>query len=183
MRQDHGPCLTHICHKALPYLPGGAHIGHGPVQGSRRDPEFAGNGSETVVAKAIACLDAYPGSQFPARVVGVGAMTKPGAWRPNFMREIAIRLKLEQIDPRVIPDLSASTDILLASEKQATLAPLDAVFFEGAKPFVFLQSSSGWQRHEIELGLRNNVAAVVRAGVSPGDVVALERPASGKPPS
>lgn len=135
-------------------------------------------------AKATARLDAYPGSQFPARVVGVGAMTKPGAWRPNYMREIPIRLKLEQIDPRVIPDLSASTDILLASEKQATLAPLDAVFFEGtAKPFVFLRSSSGWQRREIELGLRNHVAAVVRAGVSPGDVVALERPASGKAPS
>jgi HlyD family secretion protein len=134
-------------------------------------------------SKAIARLDAYPGSQFAARVVGVGAMTKPGAWRPNFMREIPIRLKLEQIDPRVIPDLSASTDILLASEKQATLAPLDAVFFEAAKPFVFLQTSSGWQRREIELGLRNHVAAVVRAGVLPGDVVALERAASGKPPS
>lgn len=134
-------------------------------------------------SKAIARLDAYPGSRFPARVVGVGAMTRPGAWRPNFMREIPIRLKLEEIDPRVIPDLSASTDILLASEKQATLAPLDAVFFEAAKPFVFLQTSSGWQRREIELGLRNHVAAVVRAGVSPGDVVARERAASGKPPS
>jgi HlyD family secretion protein len=134
-------------------------------------------------SKATARLDAYPGSQFSARVVGVGAMTKPGAWRPNFMREIAIRLKLEQIDPRVIPDLSASADILLASEKQATLAPLDAVFFEGlTKPFVFLRTSSGWQRREIELGLRNRVAAVVRAGVSPGDVVALERPAGGKAP-
>jgi biotin carboxyl carrier protein len=135
-------------------------------------------------SKAIARLDAYPGSQFAARVVGVGAMTKPGVWRPNYMREIAIRLKLEEIDPRVIPDLSASADVLLASEKQATLAPLDAVFFEGtAKPFVYLRTSSGWQRREIELGLRNHVAAVVRAGVSPGDVVAVERPATGKAPS
>lgn len=142
------------------------------------DAEFLRLGS-----KATARLDAYPGSQFPARVVGVGAMTKPGAWRPNYMREIPIRLKLEQIDPRVIPDLSASVDILLGSEKQATLAPLDAVFFEAAKPFVFLQTSSGWQRREIELGLRNHVAAVVRTGVSPGDVVAVERPASGKAPS
>src|SRR6267142_5520108 len=56
MRQDYWPFLTHIRHKALPHLPGGAHIGHGPVPGGRRDPEFVGNGSETVVAKAIACL-------------------------------------------------------------------------------------------------------------------------------
>jgi len=135
-------------------------------------------------SKAIARLDAYPGSQFAARVVGVGAMTKPGAWRPNYMREISIRLKLEQIDPRVIPDLSASADVLLASEKQATLAPLDAVFFDGAaKPFVLLRTSAGWQHREIALGLRNHVAAVVRAGLSPGDVVAVERPANGKAPS
>jgi hypothetical protein len=70
-----------------------------------------------------------------------------------------------------------------AGAHHQTLAPLDAVFFEAAKPFVFLQTSSGWHRREIELGLRNHVAAVVRAGVSPGDVVALERAASGRPPS
>src|SRR6516165_10454588 len=56
MRQNHWPFLTHIRHKALPHLPGGVHIGHGPVQGGRGDPEFAGNGSQTVVGKAIARL-------------------------------------------------------------------------------------------------------------------------------
>jgi HlyD family secretion protein len=134
--------------------------------------------------KASAHLDAYPGAEFPARVIGVGAMTKAGAWRPNYTREIPVRLKLEQIDPRVIPDLSANADIMLASEKQATLAPLSAVFYErGANPFVFLRTPSGWQRREIELGLRNHLAAVVRSGVSPGDVVATERPATGRAPS
>src|ERR1043166_3076351 len=52
MRQGYWSFLTHIRHKALPHLPGGAHIGHGPVQGGRRDPKFASNGSETVVGKA-----------------------------------------------------------------------------------------------------------------------------------
>ena len=37
MRQGHRPFLTHIGHKALPHLPGSAHISHGPVQGSRSD--------------------------------------------------------------------------------------------------------------------------------------------------
>lgn len=135
--------------------------------------------------KATARLDAYPGVQFPAHVIGVNAMTKPGVWRPNYMREIPVRLKLDQIDARVIPDISASADLQLASEKQATLAPLSAVFYEhtGANPFVFLQTPSGWERRQIELGLSNHVTAVVNSGLRAGDVVAVERPEAGEPPS
>lgn len=134
--------------------------------------------------KAVARLDAYPGSEFPAHVYGVGAMTKPGVWRPNYMREIPVRLKLERIDDRVIPDLSASSEILLGREEHAAIAPLSAVFQDpGAHPFVLLRTSAGWQRREIQLGLANHVAAAVRSGLSAGDVVAVERFAAVKPPS
>jgi len=134
--------------------------------------------------KGVARLDAYTGAEFPARVIGVGAITKPGVWRPTYMREIAIRLKFEQVDARVIPDLSASAEIVLAAEPHATVAPLGAVFRDGgANAFVFLQTPSGWQRREIAVGLQNHVAVAVRSGVSPGDVVAAERPSAGKAPS
>jgi multidrug efflux pump subunit AcrA (membrane-fusion protein) len=133
--------------------------------------------------KAVARLDAYPGTEFPAHMYGVGAMTKPGVWRPNYMREIPVRLKLERIDARVIPDLSASADVLLAREEHAVITPLSAVFHDaGTSPFVFLRTSGGWQRREIELGLTNHVAAAVRSGLATGEVVAIERPASVKPP-
>lgn len=134
--------------------------------------------------QAVARLDAYSGSEFPAHVAGVGAMTKPGVWRPNYMREIPIRLKLDTIDARVIPDLSASADIVLTIEKQAAIAPLDAVFHDPqGKPFVFLRTPSGWQRRSVELGLSNHIAATVRSGLRRGDVVAAERPDAAKPPS
>jgi biotin carboxyl carrier protein len=134
--------------------------------------------------RAKARMDAYPGFEFPARVVGIGAMTKPAFWRPDFRREIPVRLKLEEADPRVIPDLSASADIVLAAEKQATIVPLSAIFQDGrGKPFVFLRTGTAWERREIEVGMRNRVAAAVRSGVRPGDVVATERPANGKAPS
>ena len=44
------------------------------------------------------------------------------------------------------------------------------------KPFVFLRSPEGWRRREVELGVRSNVAAAVTAGLSKGDVVALDMP-------
>jgi hypothetical protein len=71
---------------------------------------------------------------------------------------------------------------MIESVKQATLVPLGAVFQEGssAKPFVFLRASSGWQRREVELGIRNNLVAAVRSGLAAGDVVALDRPGTEK---
>jgi len=133
--------------------------------------------------KATVRLDAYPGAEFPTHIVGVGAMAKAGAFRPNYMRVIPIRLKLDQADSRIIPDISASADLVLASEKQVTVAPLSAIFSDGGgHAFVFLRTPDGWERREIEVGLGNHVAVALRSGVSPGDIVATKRPES-KPPS
>jgi multidrug efflux pump subunit AcrA (membrane-fusion protein) len=132
--------------------------------------------------KARVRLDAYPGLELPAHVYSIGAVPVAGR-RPNFMRQIPIRLKLDKVDPLVLPDLSASADVTLESESQATLVPLASVFQDGpaAKPFVYLQSPAGWQKQPVELGLQSNVEAVVRSGLKKGDVVALEPPFEAAP--
>lgn len=128
--------------------------------------------------KAQVRIDAYPDLRLPATVVGIGAMTRAGGWRASYVREIPVRLKLDAMEPRVIPDLSASADVVVAAVRQAALAPREAVFYENGldRPFMFLKGPGGWIRREVELGIQNNVAAAVRSGVKKGDVVALMRP-------
>ena len=94
------------------------------------------------------------------------------------MRQIPIRLKLDKVDPLVLPDLSASAEIVLASEKQATVAPLGSIFQDGGagKPFVFLRSAEGWRKREVELGLRSSIAVAVHSGLNKGDIVAVDMP-------
>ena len=133
--------------------------------------------------KAVVRLDAYPGVELPAHVFSIGAVPVAGR-RPNFMREIPIRLKLDKMDTRAVPDLSASADVTLDSEQQATLAPLASIFQDGpaAKPFVLVRSANGWEKRVVELGLKNSVFVAVRSGLGKGDVVALETPPdAGKP--
>lgn len=127
--------------------------------------------------KATAHFDAYPDLELPATVVSVGAMTKSGGWRANWVREIPVRLKLDRMDPRVIPDLSASVDVVLASERQATLAPLEGVFRDGPgeRPYVLVRNGSAFERREVELGLASNVAVVVRSGLRRGEAIACQR--------
>jgi hypothetical protein len=131
-----------------------------------------------VGAKATVRLDAYPELELPASVRSIGALSKTGGWRANYVREVPVTLKLEKTDPRIIPDLSASADVVLATEKKATLAPMESIFRDqgSGQPYVFLRTASGWQRHEVQLGQANFVSVAIRSGLKPGDVIAVERP-------
>jgi cobalt-zinc-cadmium efflux system membrane fusion protein len=84
------------------------------------------------------------------------------------------------MDPRVIPDLSVSVDVVVNSETDAVIAPRESVFQtgDGEKPYVFVQTESGWQRREVELGRASHTMVAVRDGLRAGEVVALERPPS-----
>ena len=84
------------------------------------------------------------------------------------------------MDARVIPDLSASADVLIASDHQTTLAPLGAIFRDepGGPAYVFVEQPAGWNRRRVELGVASNIMTAVRSGLNAGEVVALERPAA-----
>lgn len=129
-------------------------------------------------ARARVGFDAYPDLVLPAVVHGVGAMTKSVGWRGEYVKEIPVALRLLEMDPRVIPDLSVSVDVILAAENDSLVAPLQTIFQDTPeqRPFVFLQRPSGWERREVELGSANHIAVAVRSGLEEGDVIAAEQP-------
>jgi hypothetical protein len=132
-----------------------------------------------VGAKATVHFDAFPGLSLPATVHAIGAMTRPGMMRASFVRDIPVILKIDQMDPRVIPDLSVSVDVELEREKDAAaVAPLEAVFRDAStqQPFVFVKNGDQWERRDVQLGLINNLVAAVRSGLRPGEVVAADYP-------
>jgi multidrug resistance efflux pump len=127
--------------------------------------------------KATIRLDAYPELRLAGHIVGIGAMTKNmGQGRTEWAREVPIRLKLDVMDPRVIPDLTGSADIVVGSERQATLAPRASIFYADGRPFVFLRRPDGWAKQEVELGPRNHLFAAIRSGLQSGQAVALQTP-------
>jgi biotin carboxyl carrier protein len=127
-------------------------------------------------AKAVVNLDAYGDIRVPATVIGIGAMAKTSPFRANYVSDIPVRLKLDRVEPRIIPDLTASAEIILHSEREALIAPRAGVFEDNGAPFVFVQGSSGWIRKDVELGLRNHVGVAVKSGLRKGDIIALQRP-------
>ncbi len=128
--------------------------------------------------RAAVRFDAYSDLTLPARVYSVAGLGRSGGSRGNYLKEIPVRLKIENTDPRLIPDLSVSVEVMLASEKQVPVAPLAGIFHDNknGKPYVFVQKSDGWERRTVVLGLANNGQTAIRAGLKADDVIALEPP-------
>jgi hypothetical protein len=102
-------------------------------------------------------------------------MAVASTFRANFVGEIPVRLKIAAHDARLIPDLTGSAEIVLASENDAPVAPRAAVFADAGHSFVFLKTADGWKRQDVELGLSSYTDVAVKSGVHNGDVLALRR--------
>lgn len=130
-------------------------------------------------------FDAFPGLELPGRLYLIGAITKAGGMRAQFKKDVVVRFRLEKMDPRVIPDLSASADVIIEEEENlAAIAPLEAIqSYEGdGKAFVLVRSGQGqWERRQVEVGMTSFTHVAVKSGLKAGDVVALEKPPSPTP--
>jgi multidrug efflux pump subunit AcrA (membrane-fusion protein) len=123
--------------------------------------------------KATISLDAFPGLTFPGTVHTIGALAV-GSWRQNFyIRNIPIKIHIEGNDPRLIPDLSASADILVDRQEDSVLTPLNALRVQDGKTTVEVKKGAGFETREVKVGLRTDTQAAILSGLSAGEEVRL----------
>jgi multidrug efflux pump subunit AcrA (membrane-fusion protein) len=72
--------------------------------------------------------------------------------------------------------MTVDLEVVLDSVREATMAPIRAVFTENGKRFVYRARKDGFERAPVTTGDRNDLMIEVRSGVRVGDRLALERP-------
>jgi len=118
-------------------------------------------------------LDAFPGLELPGKIYTIGALAT-GGWRQNnYIRNIPVRVAILGSDNRVIPDLSASADVLLATAENQTIVPLSGLESQDGATVAYVKKGETFEVREVQLGLKNDTHAAVLAGLSPGDEVRL----------
>jgi multidrug resistance efflux pump len=129
-------------------------------------------------------LDAYPDLVLPGEVSAIGALASAGGGaggrnssrggRQEWVRGVEIQITIQGQDERLIPDLSASADIILSEQPDQLLVPRSAIRerADGA-PVVHVREGGQFRQREVEIGDRNATHAVVLAGLSENEVVAL----------
>jgi len=118
-------------------------------------------------------LDAFPGMEFKGKMYSIGALAVSGWRQNNFIRTLSVSIQIDGSDPKLIPDLSASADVILEEADDKLVVPLNAVTTEGGKSFAYLKNGENFEKREVRLGLQDETRAVVIAGLKLGDEVRL----------
>ena len=118
-------------------------------------------------------LDAFPGSQFSGHVEGIAALAAGSQRQGYYVRNVPVRVRIEGNDPRLIPDLSASVEVIQDKVDNGLLAPLGGITNEEGKPVAYVQKADGFERRELQLGLQNTTHAVSSRVLQPGEDIRL----------
>jgi len=124
--------------------------------------------------RATVRFDAYPEIVVNGHVKAVGALALGGR-RVNFnVRSVAVRLALDTVDPRVIPDLSASADVATSGPAGGLIVPLEALSASGGNTIVYVKQGEAFVAREVELAGTTNTQAAVASGIQEGEEIALQ---------
>jgi HlyD family secretion protein len=124
--------------------------------------------------RATIRFDAYPGMVLHGEVKSVGALAV-GSGRENYyVHSIPVRISLEGNDPRLLPDLTASADVLVGEHDGGLLVPREAVREKGGKPVVYVKQGDIVAPREVAIGAYGTTEVSVVSGLAEGDQVALD---------
>jgi HlyD family secretion protein len=124
-----------------------------------------------------ATLDSYPDWKIPAKVLAI----IPTANRQN--ATVTVRVGFEKLDPRILPQMAVKVAFRAASEPtNATAAkirvPKSAVQKDGERDVVHVMREGRVERRAVKLGEASAEEVVILAGLSGGEKVVIESPAS-----
>ena len=126
--------------------------------------------------QATVHVDAYPDIELPGVVIGVGAMSRVSTFRASYVGELPVRIRIARTDPRLIPDLTGSAEIVLKVEAEGVTIPREALFTENGGTYVFSKQAEGWTKVPVQVETESYTAVAVKGGIEKGAVVALARP-------
>ena len=123
---------------------------------------------------ALVKFDAFPGMEFSAKVYSIGALAASASRSASaYLRNVPIRIQIEGSDPRLIPDLSASADVVIEHAEGKPLVPRSALSTEHGKTIAYVKAGDTFEKREVSVGLQSDTHAVALAGLSTGDEVRL----------
>lgn len=120
-------------------------------------------------------LDAFPGMVMQAKVFSIGAIATSTSRQNPFIRSIPVRLVIDGSDPRLIPDLSGSADVVLDKVENTLIVPRQSVYDQDGKSFVDVKTAQGFQAREVKVGVSNDTHASILSGLQESEVIRLSR--------
>jgi HlyD family secretion protein len=115
-------------------------------------------------------LDAYPGLTLPAVLDELSPLGHGGRFSEQ-VRSFNAQFVVQGADPRLLPDLSASLDLNLGSQRNVLVVSRRSLAFDSGHAYVWTKDGSSFEKREVKIAANNDLEAVVGSGLAEGDVI------------
>jgi multidrug efflux pump subunit AcrA (membrane-fusion protein) len=126
-------------------------------------------------------LDAFPGVVFNGRVQSIGTLARrqvnPATGKSTGTKVFDLTIKVEEVDKRLKPGLSATVNIIVSRLDDVLMIPIECVFStDNNHTFVHLKNGNSFEKRLIEIGQNNDLYVEVKNGLQEEDIVLLNEP-------
>ncbi len=127
-------------------------------------------------------IDAAQGKSYTGVVDSIGVMAQSGGWRDPNVREYEVRIALDLGGEahKLKPSMRCEARIILDGVKDAITVPIQAVFNEGRRQFVYTLQGDMYAQTLVQVGRRSDSFAEIVSGLSGGEIVILREPPPGR---
>lgn len=126
-------------------------------------------------------LDAFPGVKFNGTVQSIGTLARrqvnPATGKSTGTKVFDLTIKVDEVDKRLKPGLSATVNIIVSRLKDVLAIPIESVFTtDNNHTFVYLKNGSSFEKRLVEVGQSNDLYVEVKNGLQEKDIVLLNEP-------
>jgi multidrug efflux pump subunit AcrA (membrane-fusion protein) len=126
-------------------------------------------------------VPAYPDLELKGSVALIGALAEEDTSRAG-AKFFAVTVSLDGRDARLRTGMTAQVEFAVASRRQATLVPVQAVFEAGGRSVVYVVQQGRTAMREVTVEASNDRDASIVRGVAAGESVLLADPRGGGQP-
>jgi cobalt-zinc-cadmium efflux system membrane fusion protein len=113
-------------------------------------------------------VTAFPQSTFSGRVILINSVLDPET------RTVKVRTEVANPDGRLKPDMFANVQIVTDVNRAAISIPQSAVLNDEGKAIVFVAEGNGYQKRQVQAGIKNNDRVEIVDGLTAGDKVVVK---------
>lgn len=126
-------------------------------------------------------LESFPDKIYHGRVKEIsGTAESMGGWMERLgqaKRYFEVIIDVMESDPVILkPGMTANVDVIIEKIKNAVSVPINCVFREGKKNFVYVKKRGSFEKIEVETGEKNDNFIVIKKGLSGNETIALRNP-------
>lgn len=119
--------------------------------------------------------DAFSNKTYPGEVVTVANLAT-NKNNNSSVKVFPVEINLKKAEEKILPGLTVSCRIIVDKIENVNYLPLEAVFNEGDKSYVYKKIGNNYEKLEIETGMSNTDHIIIISGLETGDQVALVNP-------